>query len=328
MSCTYDSAVKSPFPRVGLIGAGHIARMMVTPATSLGVDLLLFAQSSEDSGAQITHHVIGNPTDLSALKEFAKLCDVIIIQEDGVPLSAIKGLEAEGVRLYPSLAVINYLRDLENIRQEFANVAKPTLHFDSSISEVTVMVARSPHGQATSWAPTEFLAENRTSPITLSPASNISSAIAERLQQLALEIAKVASLVGVMTMTVSISGESIYIKDLSTTLHFSGNWTIEGARTSQYEQLLRAILDLPLGDPAMNSEYVVTGKVISGEKLDMYRPYLHLMARSPGLKFHQYRNQVRAGESIGHVTALGSELRKLIQDVEHAQDYMSGIIDE
>jgi 5-(carboxyamino)imidazole ribonucleotide synthase len=72
--------VNERFPRVGVIGAGQLARMMVAPATALGIDLLLFAQSPEDSGALITHHIVGDYTDLEALKKFAEGCDVITFE--------------------------------------------------------------------------------------------------------------------------------------------------------------------------------------------------------------------------------------------------------
>ena len=68
------------FPTVGIIGAGQLARMTVAPAEALGVNLLLFAESSEDSAAQIAQHVIGNYRDLEALKEFAKRCDFITFE--------------------------------------------------------------------------------------------------------------------------------------------------------------------------------------------------------------------------------------------------------
>ena len=87
------------FPRVGVIGAGQLARMMVAPATALGIDLQLFAASPQDSGAQLTHHVVGDYTDLEALKKFAANCDVITFEHELVPLSVIKGLETAGVRV-------------------------------------------------------------------------------------------------------------------------------------------------------------------------------------------------------------------------------------
>ena len=52
------------------------------------------------------------------------------------------------------------------------------------------------------------------------------------------------------------------------------------------------------------------------------------MARNPGLHFHQYKKEVRLGRKVGHITACGEDLVELIQEVSHARDYMSGVIDE
>ena len=374
----YDSAVSNRFPRVGVIGAGQLARMMVAPATALGVDLLLFAQSSEDSGAQITHHVVGDYTDLAALRDFAAQCDLVTFEHELVPLSVIKGLEAAGVRVYPPSSAFIYSQDKAEMRQklsafpapawkvitstsevdqypliakaisggydgrgvwkinsqdELAEVLKttPRLLIEELISfdtEIAVMVARSPHGQATSWTPTETVQEDGICTLTISPAQNISADVAEEAQKLALEIAQEVGVIGVMAVEMFVKGNHLFINELAMRPHNSGHWTIDGSRTSQFEQHLRAILDLPLGDPSMSTDYAVMGNILGGEKTDMYRPYLHLMARNPDLKFHQYKKEVRAGRKIGHVTAIGSDLLQLTTDVQHARDYMSGAIDE
>jgi 5-(carboxyamino)imidazole ribonucleotide synthase len=374
----YDSAVNDRFPRVGVIGAGQLARMMVAPATALGVDLLLFAHSPEDSGAQITNHVVGDYRDLEALKEFAQGCDLITFEHELVPLSVIKGLETAGVKVYPPSSAFIYSQDKAEMRQklsafpapewkivtstaevdrypliakaisggydgrgvwkinsqdELAEVLKtqPRLLIEELISfdcEIAVIVARSPHGQATSWAPTETVQEDGICTLTISPAQSVSVELAEEAQKLALEIAQEVGVIGVMAVEMFVKGKHLYINEVAMRPHNSGHWTIDGARTSQFEQHLRAILDLPLGDPSMTSEFAVMGNILGGEKADMYRPYLHLMARNPDLKFHQYKKEVRAGRKIGHVTAVGSDLLQLTTDVQHARDYMSGAIDE
>jgi len=333
--------------------------MMVAPATALGIDLLLFAQSPTDSGAQLTHHVVGDYTDLEALKEFAANCDVVTFEHELVPLPVIRGLEAAGVRVYPPASAFIYSQDKAQMREklnsypspewkvvtstqeierypliakaisggydgrgvwkinsqdELAEILKtnPKLLIEELISfdsEIAVMVARSPHGQATSWSPTETVQEDGICTLTISPAAEV-------------------GVVGVMAVEMFVKGEKIFINELAMRPHNSGHWTIDGARTSQFEQHLRAILDLPLGDPSMTAEYSVMGNILGGEKTDMYRPYLHLMARNPDLKFHQYKKEVRPGRKIGHVTAVGSDLLQLTTDVQHARDYMSGAIDE
>ena len=314
-SFIYDRGVTERFPTVGVIGASQHARMLVAPATALGVRLRLFAQSSQDSGARICEHVIGDYKDLEALKKFAHGCDVITFEHGLISVSAIKGLESSGARVYPPSSTFL----VSQLLPEEPN------SFDCKIS---VMVARSPHGQATSWSPTEAIYEDGICTLTITPASSITSMIAEKAQQFALDIAQKVGVVGVMAVEMGIKSENIYINDVAMYPHDSGLWTIDGSKTSQYEQHLRAILDLPLGDPSMTNEFAVMGKILGGDKTDMYRPYLHLMARNPDLKFHQYKNEVRPGHTTGHVTRTGSDLRQLTIDVQHARDYMSGTIDE
>ena len=366
------------FPRVGVIGAGQLARMMVAPATALGIDLLLFAQSADDSGAQITHHVVGDYTDLEALKKFAATCDVITFEHELVPLSVIKGLEATGAKVYPPSSAFIYSQDKAQMREklsafpspawkvvtttadidrypliakaisggydgrgvwkinsqdELGEVLKttPQLLIEELISfdtEIAVMVARSPHGQATSWTPTETVQEDGICTLTISPAQNISPELAEKAQKLALDIAQEVGVVGVMAVEMFVKGDQLFINELAMRPHNSGHWTIDGSVTSQFEQHLRAILDLPLGDTSMTTKYAVMGNVLGGDKQDMYRPYLHLLARTPKLKIHQYRKEVKPGRKIGHVTLLGENLVELTTEVQHAIDYMSGVIDE
>ncbi|CAN2216311.1 PurK Phosphoribosylaminoimidazole carboxylase (NCAIR synthetase) [Candidatus Nanopelagicaceae bacterium] len=374
----YDSEVKERFPTVGIIGAGQLARMSVAPAIALGINLLLFAQDEQDCAAQIAPHVVGDYRDLAQLLEFAKQCDLVTFEHELVPLSVIKGLEAAGIKVFPTSNSFQYSQDKAAMRAKLATYPSPKwrviedegqafsfpfmakkisggydgqgvwkvknlddleelllehpqllieelIEFDI---EIAVMVARSEHGQATSWAPTQTVQEDGICTLTITPAPTISTEIAEKAQHLALSIASDISLIGVMAVEMFIKGDEIFINELAMRPHNSGHWTIEGSRTSQFEQHLRAILDLPLGDPTMTAPYAVMGNNLGGDKTDMYRPYLHLMARNPELKFHQYKKEVRKGRKIGHVTVIGENLLELTEVVEHARDYMSGEIDE
>jgi 5-(carboxyamino)imidazole ribonucleotide synthase len=292
--------------------------MLVAPATALGIDLLLLAADAQDSGAQVSRHEVGNYTDLAQVLAFAKNVDVVTFEDESVSLSVVKGLESAGVKVYPSSSTINLLQ---------SKVATLVMN-EKYDHEIAVLVARSPHGQATSWPPTEILRENNYCAMTITPAQKISSALAEQAQKIALETAQAVGVVGVMAVVMSISDENIFITDLKYGPHESGLWSIEASVTSEFEQHLRAILDLPLGNPAMSYKLAVTGKVIGGDKADMYRPYLHLMARNPSLHFHQYRTDVKPGVEVGHLTVCGDDLNYLTQEIEHARDYMSGVIDE
>lgn len=370
--------MKHGFPRVGVIGAGQLARMMVAPAAALGIDLLLFAQSESDSGAQICEHVVGDYRDSAALLEFAASVDVITFEHELVPLSVIRALESAGHVVRPSSSTFIYSQDKAKMRERLSAFSAPKWQVITKASEVkdfpiiakaisggydgrgvwkvesekdlaeilshtapllieelinfdceiAVMVARSPHGQAASWAPTQTVQEDGICTMTITPAQEISKAVALQAQQIALAIAEEISLIGVMAVEMFVQGEKLFINELAMRPHNSGHWSIDGSVTSQFEQHLRAVLDLPLGDTTLKSAYVVMGNILGGEKADMYRPYLHLMARNPDLKMHQYRKEVRTGRKIGHVTMVGENLLQLVEDVQHARDYMSGAIDE
>ncbi len=366
------------FPTVGVIGAGQLARMSVAPAAALGVNLLLLANDAQDSGAQITNHVVGDYKDLETVRAFARKCDVITFEHELIPLSIVKALEADGVVVRPNSASFIYSQDKSQMRARLSNFSSPKnavvtkseevhdfpviakaisggydgrgvwkinsqteltavlkevgkvlieelIDFDY---EIAVMVARSPHGQATTWAPTQTIQRDGICVMTISPAPQLSNDLSEKAQKLALDIANEIGVIGVMAVEIFVKGEELFINELAMRPHNSGHWTIEGSLTSQFEQHLRAVLDLPLGNPQMTAPIAVMGNILGGDKGDMYRPYLHLMARTPELKFHLYKKEVRPGRKIGHVNLLGDNLLELTQEVQHALDYMSGEIDE
>ena len=294
--------MRKAFPTVGIIGAGPLARMCISPAIDLGIELLIFEEDFKD---------------LKAVHAFAKKCDVVTLADDQVPLSSVKTLEAGGITVRPSSTAI------ENSRRIASN-AQP-INFDY---EIAVLVARSPHGQAATWAPTQTLEKNGIPVMTVTPAPKMSPELSEQAQKLVLDIAAEVSLVGVMAVQLFVKEQDLVVNATAMHLHKVGNWTIEGARTSQFEQHLRAVLDLPLGDPSMTTPTAVVGNVIAGTKSDMYRPYLHLMARTPALKFHQNKNEAIKGADVGHITLLGKDSAELLDEVQHALDYMSGEVEE
>jgi phosphoribosylaminoimidazole carboxylase (NCAIR synthetase) len=308
----------SHFPVVGVIGAGPLSRMLVAPAVALGLDLLFYAENSHDSAAQVAHHFLGELDNLDLIKAFARQCSVVTLNR-ATPLRVIRAIEEEGIAVRPSLTTLSRINQInENLN----------LIHDSLALRISVMVARSPHQQASTWTPTLMIRREGVLVSTQTPAVNISEELALQAQALALDVARDAGLVGVMAVEIIVQEAELHLDTLWVGPHESGQWTVEGSRTSQFEQHLRAILDLPLGDPSMTSRYAVVGSIHHSVQTNMYRPYLHLMARSPALKIHQYRGEVGIGKELGHVTRVGKDLLDLELDVAHAVDYMSGDIDE
>ena len=238
--------------------------------------------------------------------------------------SVAGGYDGRGVFLLHTPAE---LEELHNSRSQVL-LLEEKLDFDY---EIAIMVARSPHGQAATWAPTLTVQRDGICVQTVTPIPELSNALAAQVVQMALQIAQGIDLVGVMAVEIFVLGDRLFINELALRPHNSGHWSIEGAITSQFEQHLRAVLDLPLGDTSLVAPFAVMGNVIGIEtdkSTNLFRPYLHLMARIPALKIHQYMKELRPGRKVGHVTLLGSDLLHLRSEVRHAVDYLSGAIDE
>ncbi len=104
--------------------------------------------------------------------------------------------------------------------------------------------------------------------------------------------------------------------------HNSGHWTIDAATTSQFEQHLRAVLDLPLGAPGMTTPSAVMVNVLGGDP-DLYSRLVHVMAADPGVKVHLYGKVARPGRKVGHVTVAGADVGQLRDRAWRAANYLS-----
>ena len=105
--------------------------------------------------------------------------------------------------------------------------------------------------------------------------------------------------------------------------HNSGHWTIDGAVTSQFEQHLRAVLDLPLGSPSARAPYSVMVNVLGGDLPDLYPPSCTAWRATPALRIHVYGKDVKPGRKVGHVTVCGDDLDDLLERARHAAAYLT-----
>ncbi len=190
--------------------------------------------------------------------------------------------------------------------------------------ELSVLVARSPHHQYAAYPVVETVQRGGVCREVLVPAPGLDEERAVRAQRLALEIAAELDVTGLMAVELFETANGVLVNELAMRPHNSGHWTIEGARTSQFEQHLRAVLDLPLGSPQPTAPYVVMANVLGGDDPDIYRRYVHVMAHDPGIKVHFYAKQVRPGRKVGHVTALDDDLDRARARAAHAAAYLAG----
>ncbi|MFF4893235.1 5-(carboxyamino)imidazole ribonucleotide synthase [Micromonospora chersina] len=176
--------------------------------------------------------------------------------------------------------------------------------------ELAVQVARSPFGQVAAYPVVETVQRDGICVEVLAPAPDLPEERAVAAQQLAIDLATALDVVGLLAVELFETPTGLVVNELAMRPHNSGHWTIEGARTSQFEQHLRAVLDYPMGDTSLTAPVVVMANVLGGEPggMSIDERLHHLFAAEPGAKVHLYGKQVRPGRKIGHVTVLGDDL--------------------
>jgi 5-(carboxyamino)imidazole ribonucleotide synthase len=177
--------------------------------------------------------------------------------------------------------------------------------------ELAVMVARSPWGQVAAYPVVETVQRDGICVEVLAPAPGLSPDLAVRAQQLAIRIATDLEVIGILAVELfEVDGGNLIVNELAMRPHNSGHWTIEGARTSQFEQHLRAVLDYPLGETTPTAPAVAMANVLGGrmDGMSVDERLHHVFAADPGVRVHLYGKGVRPGRKIGHVTALGPDM--------------------
>ncbi|MFF3319140.1 5-(carboxyamino)imidazole ribonucleotide synthase [Streptomyces sp. NPDC003035] len=195
--------------------------------------------------------------------------------------------------------------------------------------ELAANIVRSPHGQAVAYPVVESQQVDGVCDTVIAPAPDLSDELAGQAQELALRIAKELGVVGHLAVELFETTDGrILVNELAMRPHNSGHWTQDGAITSQFANHVRAVLDLPLGDPRPRATWTVMCNVLGGDYPDMYYAYLHCMARDPQLKIHMYGKDVKPGRKVGHVNTYGDDLDDVLERARHAAGYLRGTITE
>ncbi|MGW7351263.1 5-(carboxyamino)imidazole ribonucleotide synthase [Streptomyces sp. NPDC054784] len=197
------------------------------------------------------------------------------------------------------------------------------------VRELAANVVRSPHGQAVAYPVVESIQVDGVCDTVIAPAPDLPAERAVRAQELALRIAEELDVVGHLAVELFETRDGrVLVNELAMRPHNSGHWSQDGAVTSQFANHLRAVLDLPLGDPRPRARWTVMANVLGGDYPDMYAAYLHCMARDPQLKIHMYGKDVKPGRKVGHVNTYGDDLADVRERAAHAAGYLRGTIQE
>ena len=198
------------------------------------------------------------------------------------------------------------------------------------VRELAALVARSPFGQVAVWPVVETVQRDGINTEVLAPAPGLTEERSAEAQELAVRLADSLGVVGLLAVELFETADGILVNELAMRPHNSGHWTIEGSRTSQFEQHLRAVLDYPLGATAMAAPVVVMANVLGGRAAEegwtgpgLDERVHHLMAHWPDVKLHWYGKGQRPGRKLGHVTALGTDLDEVRARATAAARYLA-----
>src|SRR5690606_11823011 len=178
-------------------------------------------------------------------------------------------------------------------------------HLDLDL-ELAVLTARRPNGDIVVWEPVETVQRDGMCNELCVPAPADPKVLAEAVA-VARKIARHVEAVGVMAIEFFVSKGELFINELAPRPHNSGHWTIEGSATSQFEQHLRAVLNLPLGDTRVLAPVVATENVLGPADGSSPESRLASALAVRGANVHFYGKGARPGRKLGHVTVLGED---------------------
>ena len=374
--------------RVGVIGGGQLARMMIPPASNLGIELKVLAEQENSSAKQATT-VVGDFTDIATVLDFASSVDVITFDHEHVPIAVLEQLEEQGISVQPPSQALVHAQNKLVMRKALDKMGAPNpiwsavstgSELDKFISEhgpevivktpiggydgkgvrvvssseqvsdwlseqmllslggqllveqkvpfkreLAQLSARNQSGEFVSWPVVETRQKNGVCSDVLSPAPNITTEFSDRAVKIARLISESLGVTGTLAVEMfeTASGE-LLVNELAMRPHNSGHFTIEGSATSQFEQHLRAVLNLPLGKTDPLKPIAVMANVLGvSDSKDFMDNYNQVMTEFPQAKIHSYGKSPRMGRKLGHVTVVGTDLESCLEQAQAARDQLN-----
>lgn len=283
-----------------------------------GPHALLFAQDKLHMRERLAELSIPVPGWVRA--STAAEVDEFIAEYGGtaVAKTARGGYDGKGVRVITSAdEIADWLGELA------AGESLLVEEFVEFRRELAQLIARRPSGEVAVWPVVETVQKNGVCAEVIAPAPASQGAISDMAGSIALAIAEGLDVTGVMAVEMfETTDDRILVNELAMRPHNSGHWTIDGSTTSQFEQHLRAVLDLPLGATGMTSEHTVMVNILGGPSNgDMASPYGKAMADHPTAKIHTYGKEPRPGRKVGHVTVSGDDLPEVVYQARGAAGF-------
>ncbi|WP_082405976.1 5-(carboxyamino)imidazole ribonucleotide synthase [Microbacterium sp. No. 7] len=353
--------------RVGIVGGGQLARMMIAPAVELGVEVRVLAEQ-EGMSAALAATAVGDYRDPETVRAFARDVDVVTFDHEHVPQEVLRALVADGVAVHPGPDALLYAQDKLRMRARLDELGMPQPEwaaFDDAAGlqafldahggravvktprggydgkgvrvvsrpdevadwlepgepllaeelvdftrELAQQVARRPSGERVVYPVVETVQRDGVCAEVIAPAPHALGRLTEVAAEIGEAIAEGLGVTGMLAVELfETSDERLLVNELAMRPHNSGHWSQDGAVTSQFEQHLRAVLDLPLGDAVPRQPWAVMVNILGGPQTDTIASRLPAVLQAhPAVKVHTYGKDPRPGRKVGHVNALGTDL--------------------
>ena len=372
--------------RVGVVGGGQLARMMIGPAVEMGIDLRVLAEE-EGMSATLAATAVGDYRDAATVLEFARDVDVITFDHEHVPQDVLAALVDAGVAVRPGpgplrfaqdkLAMRARLQELGMPQPEWAAVTGPAelqsfldAHGGRAVvktprggydgkgvrvvsaateaddwfaalaedarggallaeelvdftRELAQQIARRPSGEVRAYPVVETVQRGGVCAEVIAPAPRAAGRLGDVARAIGIGIAEGLDVTGMLAVELfETTDERLLVNELAMRPHNSGHWSQDGAVTSQFEQHLRAVLDLPLGDARPTSPWSVMVNILGGPATGALDDrFAAAMAGHPAAKVHTYGKAPRPGRKVGHVNVAGDDLDEVTYAARAAATY-------
>ena len=369
--------------KLGILGGGQLGKMMLYETRKYDIQTFVL-DPSEEAPCKIAANFFqqGDLMDYETVLDFGRKVDLLTFEIEGVNIQALKQLEKEGIKVFPSSATLEKIQDKSIQKEFFSSHNIPTAKFSTYASrekfiealkgkqlnlpvvwksstggydgrgvaviktmedleyisegaciaeelvpfknELAVIVARNSGGEMKSYPVVEMEFHPKANQVeyVICPA-RIEAKVAEKARKIAEDVSKAFDHVGLLAVEMfQTTNDEILVNEVAPRPHNSGHYSIEASYTNQFEQHLRAILNLPLG----STESKVAGIMVnlSGEKNysgEVVYENIEKIMKMPGVTPHIYGKKItRPYRKMGHVTIINKDLaeaRKIAEEVKN-----------
>ena len=369
--------------RVGVVGGGQLARMMIAPAEELGIDIRVLAET-EGMSAGLAATAVGDYRDAETVLRFAREVDVLTFDHEHVPQDVLAALVEAGVAVHPGPGPLAVAQDKLVMRARMAELGMPQpdwaavsdaaelqdfldAHGGRAVvktprggydgkgvrvvsaateaddwfaalaeeahggallveelvdfaRELAQQVARRPSGEVRAYPLAATTQRDGVCAEVIAPAPRAGERLERAAAEIGVAVAEGLGVTGMLAVELfETSDDRILINELAMRPHNSGHWTQDGAVTSQFEQHLRAVLDLPLGATDAIAPWTVMINILGGPaEGGLTERFAPAMAAHPSAKIHTYGKDPRPGRKVGHVNVAGDDLDDVVYEARAA----------